>query len=114
MRILTLNSTQDFNLLYQGFTVGGNSQQSKTMQVVRREAKILDKLEAISQPVLPASVYPSGEPVRELRDAAATLRLTAEEHELLKKYFDAVPWTTQASRFVVKMADRIEAALEEA
>ena len=114
MRILVLDTTQDFTLIYQGFTAGGNSQQSKTMQVVRREAKILDKLEAISQPVVPPATYPNGDVARELRtDIPTVLRLTSEEYDLLKKYFEAVPWTVNASRAAVAMADRIDAAPEE-
>lgn len=115
MKVIEIASSEDFGLIYQGFIIGGNSVSSKTMQVIRREAKILDKLEDISQPV-GDNRYPTGDRVRELvateNDAPVKLKLTDEELELLKQYFESVPWVTKLSREVVRLADLLDSAKE--
>lgn len=111
MRVIMLENSDDFNLIYQGFIIGGNSQTTKTMQSIRREAKILDKLDTISDPITPETRYPTGDVARELTKPTE-LRLTTEEHELLKLYFEAVPWVTKVSRDVVRLADLIDNATE--
>jgi len=96
MKTILIASSEDFSLLYQGFIIGGNSVDKKTMQVIRREAKVLDKLDAISR-VVGDDRYPTGDKVRELNpilllNDKAELKLEDEEHELFKMYFESVNW----------------------
>jgi hypothetical protein len=113
MKSITIETSEDFSLLYQGFIIGGNSQQSKTMQQVRREAKILDKLEDLSFVPNPSDKYPTGDVVRHLKShVVSDLKLTQEEWELFKQYFEAVPWMTKVSREVVRLADLLDNAKE--
>lgn len=113
MKAIEILNSEDFGLLYQGFIIGGNSIDKKTMQVIRREAKVLDKLEAISQP-RGDERYPTGDRVRELiaseDSKPITLLLEDEELELLKTYFESVPWVTKVSREVVRLADLLDSA----
>jgi hypothetical protein len=113
-RAIIFESAEEFAFLYQGFVIGGSRQQTKTMSSVRLEAKILDKFEAISNPSLDSEgksdLYPTGDPVRVYSEGE--LLLTQDELELIKKYFDEVPWNTRVSRDVVKLADKLEHAEE--
>ena len=112
MRTIFFSNNEDFDLLYQGFIIGGNTATQKTMQTVRREVKILDKFEAISNPLVSGDKYPTGDLVRTLVSSDQKLVLTTEEYELLKKYFESVPWVIRVSREVVRLADLIENAQE--
>lgn len=109
-RKLVIADTEDgremFALLYQGFLNGGNGPQPKGMEVIRREVRILDKLDAIS------SVGESGE--RKMNPGAQEVQLEQPEYELLKRYFENTPWTTAVARKVVNIADWLAAVpLEE-
>lgn len=89
-----------FPLLYSGFLNGGNSPNAKGMEVLRREARILDKLEAISVDEGPERVLKSG---------PQEVTLEQPEYELLKRYFENTPWTTAVSRKVVNISDWLSA-----
>lgn len=108
MKTIEIANTEDFGILFQGFIIGGNTVEKKTMQVIRREAKILDKFEAISEPV-GEDKYPTGDRVRKV-NGPAVLKLEDEELELLKSYFESVSWVTKVSREVVRLADLLDSA----
>lgn len=113
IRKLVFNDTpearEDFALLYQGFMTGGNAAPSKGMEITRREAKILDKLDAISEDFGGNGKCDTcGQPVptqRVLRMGAQQIELEQPEYDLVKKYFEATPWTVRASRRVVSISD---------
>jgi hypothetical protein len=113
-RVITFDAPAEFDLLYQGFLFGGSQQQTKTMVSLRSEARVLDKLDAISEPSIDEQgkidKYPTGDPVRKY--ASGELLLTNDEYELIKKYFESVPWATKVSREVVKLFDKINDAEE--
>jgi hypothetical protein len=86
-----------FEFLFQGFVVGGGTSSKKGMEVVRREAKILDKFEEIGV------VGEDGKAV--FNNGGGTIRFTAPEFELIRSYFEGVPWNALVSRKVVAVAD---------
>lgn len=115
MRIYTIpfyadtNETDQerFSLIYQGFLMGGNSPQ-KGMEVIRREAKILDKLEEISGPEEGSTCDSCGiakNPSQKLHLGAQYLRLEQPEMTLLTKYIEQTPWNTRSSRKVRDLVD---------
>jgi hypothetical protein len=90
-----------FTLLYQGFIAGGNSPAQKGMEVVRREARVLDKLDAVSEP--------SVNGLRALREGEHAVVLEQPEYELVKRYFENAPWAVHVSRQVVSVSDWLSA-----
>lgn len=96
----TPQDKEAFGFIYQGFLNGGNGAQAKGMEVMRREATILDKLDEHS--------VEDETGARVLRGPAVVL-LTQPEYELLKKYFENTPWTTKVSRRVVGISDWLAA-----
>lgn len=103
LRVVTFDNDERgktrFQRLYQAMILA-QIKEDRTLEIMRREASILDKLEAIS-------VMVKGERVVE---PDADLALTVQEHTLLASYILKVPWTTTASKSVVDAADFLEAA----
>jgi hypothetical protein len=96
-----------FEILYAAILLGA-PKGARGLETIRREARVLDALEAISTlvdvpnatgPVPPRSVQPDAE-----------LVLAQPEFELLVRYLDAVEWTPAASRDVIDTADWLSAA----
>jgi hypothetical protein len=99
------NNAQDkirFQRIYQSMVLA-QIKGDRTLEIMRREASILDKLEEISSEV-------AGE---RLVVPEATLTLTVPEHTLLLSYIPLVPWTVSASKSVLDAADFLEAAKNE-
>lgn len=88
---------ESFQFIYQGFLIGGNGPQPKGMEVLRREVRILDKLEEISNEA------PAGE--RQLKPGDQEVVLEQPEYEMLRRYFENTPWTTQVARKIVAISD---------
>ncbi len=96
-----------FDLLYQGFMFGGNQQQSKGMDVLRREARILDTLDSISLVQNPGDGTPD-DPARLLRTLAPghhEVSFEEPDYALLCRYFNGAAWTTSVARQVVSISD---------
>lgn len=96
-----------YKLLYQGFLNGGNSAQSKGMDVLRREAEILDKFQNAG--TLPPTDGEPNEMERELNPSGAAFDVDNAEYELLKRYFEKTPWVTRLAIKVVNIADWLSA-----
>lgn len=96
-------SSERFMLLYQGFLAGGQLHDprdgAKGMIVIRREARILDKFEGISE-ALPDRLIGEDRVLR-----GELMVLEQPEFELLVKYFERAPWTTKISRKIVDVSD---------
>jgi hypothetical protein len=100
---------EKFALLYQGFLNGGTGQ-SRGLEVMRREARVLDKLDAISQPEIiqiDGKTVETNDRVPKLGEQV--LLLEQPEYELLKAHFEATPWTTRVVRKVVSICDWLSA-----
>lgn len=88
-----------FALLYQSFVMGGNNtQEKKTIEVLRREIAIYDALDAIST---------EAHGLRTLNDGEQTLTLDQPQYQLLKKYIDTMVSVaaTSAARRMVALVD---------
>jgi len=104
----TAEDREKFSLLYQGFLTGGNMAQSKGMEITRREARVLDKLDSISEDSGGEKCATCGTATmnkREMIAADHTLELEPPDFDLLKKYFEATPWTVRVAKRVVDISD---------
>lgn len=102
-----LTNKHRFYLMYQGFVTGGQSdvrEPPKGMVIVRREAKLLEKLEGISEPEIGAEGQPTGYRVL----TGNLLILEQPEYELLKKYLDRAPWAAMAARKIIDLWDWLD------
>jgi hypothetical protein len=103
------DDSENFSLLYSGFVTGGNGPGPKGMEVIRREGRILDKLEAISVEIGTNEICNECGQVNQVRrvlmPGAQEIELDQPEFELLKKYFEATSWTTRVSRRIVNISD---------
>ena len=105
-----------FKFLYTGFLNGGNGTNAKGVEVLRREGRILDKLEAISteELIINGSDTPVLTGERILKEGPQELSLEEPEYQLLQKYFQNTPWNTKVARQVVNTIDWLAAVpLEE-
>src|SRR5688572_26296888 len=101
-RVLTFSdsdeSRETFALICQGFLYGGNSATSKGMELIRREAGILDKLYGIG-------TENTTEDKMVLNPGEQKLVLTQPEFELVQRYFRSTPWTTKMARRIRDIDD---------
>ena len=104
-----------FQIVYEGFMVGGSIERNKGLSILRKEMKILEKLETISE------VFPCGkmlpindEPCRKLIGTEQEVTFDKSELELISKYMGMVPWTTGKSvRNALEVIDWVDAALRD-
>jgi len=99
-------SQRRFEILYAAILLGA-PKGARGLDTIRREARVLDALDAISTPDDDAP--PAPVPARHLT-ADAELRLAQPEFDLLTRYLDAVEWAPAAARDVVDAADWLSAA----
>jgi hypothetical protein len=95
-----------FEILYAAILLGA-PKGARGLETIRREARVLDALDAISTPADDPATGPI--PARHVTPDA-DLVLAQPEFELLARYLDAVEWTPAASRDVVDAADWFSAA----
>lgn len=96
-----------FDLYYAAVLLGA-PKGPRGLEVIRREARILDALDAISDPS-PDAVGPGDVP-RRVVQAGRALLLPQPECDLLTKYLDTAEWVPAVSRDVVDAADWLSAA----
>lgn len=99
-----------FEILYAAILLGA-PKGARGLETVRREARILDALDAISTAADAASA--SGLPPLRHVQPGARLALAQPDFELLGRYLEAVEWTPAASRDVIDAADWWSAAAHE-
>jgi hypothetical protein len=115
-RILTFNgdgrSPKRFQLLWTALNAGGSSEDAKarTPAVIRKEARLQDALESISEPVVQQD---PNAPDRALTAEGGTLTLAQEDFELLQTYTEKTPWMPRVSRDVVDLWDFLSACPKE-
>ena len=104
MRKLTLNGAHRhvFKHLYFGFLQGGNnlSKDKKERAIVRLEARIHDKFDAVIESDPDDAALPW-----RLKDGAQTLAFTSEEYQHLDKCLDAVAWPTASAKHAAQLFD---------
>jgi hypothetical protein len=101
-------SQKRFDILYAALLLGA-PKGARGLDTIRREARVLDALDAISTPVDTAA---GPVPARHLKfdNAELVLCLQQPEFELLTRYLEAVEWAPAAARDVVDAADWLSAA----
>lgn len=91
-----------FGFLYGWFIAGGNSVDRKGIEVVRREALVVDKFWAISDRL---EGLPEGVEARRLKIGGGTLTFQQPEYELIKRYLESANPRTELSRQYVETVD---------
>lgn len=87
------NGKLKFEIVYEGFVLGGSMVQQKGLSILRRELSILDKLEAISHETSCGRELPNGDRARNLnKDGELTVNLDSKEFDILYSYITVVPW----------------------
>lgn len=111
MRIITfksgeVKSQKRFELLYGAMLLGGQQPGARGgIEVLRREARILDALDAISTPE-------SGNEETRSVVIDSVLSLQQPDFELLKKRLEEAPWLPKIARNVVDAVDWLGTAAE--
>ncbi len=84
----------------------------RSIDVMRREAALLDKLDAISEPDLSRENPPQVPKRRLVTDPGQYLELTQPEHELLRERLDPsrMPWLPGLASEIVRLIDWVDAA----
>ena len=98
---------QRFLLLRTALLQAGDGKGERSAPTIRKEARLLDALDAISDPTGPSSN--GGDPDRILREAC-NLEISQEDFELLQQYAEKTPWTPRAARQAVDLWDWLSAA----
>jgi hypothetical protein len=106
-----------FELLYGAILVGGAQAQNGQrggIEVLRREARLLDSLDTISvlNPDRTVPKFPNDEPARLVTSGAAMV-IAQADFELLKKRLEDTPWLPKVARDVVDTVDWLSAAPEQ-
>jgi hypothetical protein len=118
MKTLTFSDDQTskdrFQFIYQGFLLGAPNGGLKGIEANRRAFKIMDKLEAISEPVTgkvsegaepEALFYPTGDAIRALKPEGGVLLLEEAEIKMLREHLNETPWRPSLSKGVVDADD---------
>jgi hypothetical protein len=84
---------------------GGDGKGERTPVTIRKEARLQDALEPISDP--PSNGGPS---TRTLKPDGATITVSQEDFELLQQYSEKTPWNPAASRDVCDLWDWLSTA----
>jgi hypothetical protein len=90
----------------------GAPQAARGIDVIRREARLLDALDAISTPDTEGALMVNGLPKRSPQ-VDAVLTLDQPDWELLRRYVENTPWSPMAARDVVDVVDWLGAAAEQ-
>lgn len=102
-------SQKRFELCYAAILLGAPKGAPRGMDVLRREARLLDALDAISAPDPQAAPLADDVP-RRLVMVPTSLALLQPDFDLLSKYLEAVAWAPIVARAVVDAADWLAAA----
>lgn len=118
-RTITFNADEArnqkrFEFIIGAMLLGGNHEQQSSrgsIEVLRREARILNVLDAISDPNPDpqAPKLANNEPARTVR-ANAVMELDQPDFELLRKRLEETPWMPKVARDVVDAVDWLSAA----
>jgi hypothetical protein len=109
-RVLTFDANgrgqRRFEIVYAAILLGA-PKGARGLETIRREARILDALDAIS--TADGAAGPGPIPARQVTPGAR-LVLAQPECELVGRYLEAVEWAPAASRDVIDAADWVSAA----
>lgn len=114
-RVLTFDgpkAARRFDLLLTAVLGGGDGKGERSPMTIRKEARLQDEFDRISEPHAAVNGTPVGEADRQLKVGGdtAVLVLQQEDFELLQQYTEKTPWTPRVSRDVVDLWDWLSAA----
>jgi len=101
-----------FEFIYSAVLIGGlPKERTGGVETLRREARILDALDAISdRHPNPTETFANNEPARVVR-FGVVLTLDVADYELIKKRIEEAPWFPKVSRDVVRTLDWLTTAV---
>jgi hypothetical protein len=95
-----------FEMVVTAVQNAGDGKAERSRERVRREARILDALDMVSEPK--TTDAPDG--LRELKPLPQTLVLDQADHKLVEDYLNTTPWLPRAARAAVDVQDFWESA----
>jgi hypothetical protein len=102
----TEEGRERLSMLYFGFVSGGNQPGTpKGMEVIRREARILDKFAEISESSVTKQIDRPDTYEQVMHPGPQKFALEEVEYELLRKYFERAGWNVSAARKVVDISE---------
>lgn len=87
----------------------GDGKGDRTRDTLRKEARILDALDAISEPDLDA-VKAGDKDARRLKPEGGTVTLAQDDFVLLEQDVEKTPWLPRAARDAVDLQEWLSAA----
>jgi len=93
-----------FEMLYNAVLIGGNGQRTGGIEILRREARLLDQLDAISVLASPPREFFNKQPARDVT-VPGSLALEPADYDLLRQRLGEAPWLPQSARDVVDAMD---------
>src|SRR5262245_3688194 len=120
-------SAKRFQMIRTAILIAGDRKGTRDRETIRKEARLLDALDGISEldpravgstcpacgaqldAVAAAAAAGGGEPARRL-NGGGKIELRAEDHALLTKYLDTAPWLPASSRAARDVQDFADAA----
>lgn len=114
-RVLTFEgprAPKRFQLLWTALTNAGDGKGERTPAVIRKEARLQDAFEAISDPAAGNGAGPDPE-MRTLKMEGATVTLETPDFDLLHQYTEKTAWNPRISRDVVDTWDWLSTAEKE-
>jgi hypothetical protein len=99
-----------FDLLRVALLAGGDGKGERTRETLRKEARLFDALDTVSDPA-PTATDPDARVLRPFPAVdALVVTVSQEDFDLLTAYVDKTPWTPRASRGAVDVQDFLCAA----
>ncbi len=108
-RVLDLTgekAAKRFDLLRTALLSGGDGKGERVRATLRKEARLLDALEAVSEP----AATETDPERRTLTAAGGTVTISQEDFDLLQKYVDTTPWIPRVAREAVDVQDWLSAS----
>lgn len=103
-----IHGPRRFELLRTALLNGGDGKGERNAATIRKEARLLDLLDTISDPT---GATNGNEPDRILNlGALCQLEVSQEDFQLLQQYAEKTPWTPRAARQAVDLFDWLSAA----
>jgi hypothetical protein len=100
-----VKAAKRFELCRIAVLAGGDGKGERTRDVIRKEARLLDALDAVSTPA-PTPEDPAARAVV----IPQTVSISQDDYQLLEKYLDTCPWLPRTARDAVDVQDWISAA----
>jgi hypothetical protein len=100
-----------FELARTALLNAGDGKGERNRERVRKEARLMEAFDRISEPVDPAN--PDGERKLACGISGDTLILSQEDHKLVEEYLSTTPWLPRSARAAVDAQDWWESAEKE-